>query len=337
MEKDLHYYATAVLARAAGFRVEDALTIAYAAQYVDDATEHKPIQVGDILFDPTCTAHSGIRSFNYQTQKLVFIPFHFLPPKPILSHDSHFITEPDSPFAHQLIQEALNEKNYRLSLYRLGIALHTYADTFSHSGFSGRQHIENQVYGIHIHKESKWEKVFWKKILSHILPNIGHAEVSVLPDRPFLKWKYTSRIGNIVIEKDNTREFLKACQKMYHILLQAKKIQPEPIIPWPKIEEKIYNLLTFSRENMDYRCEKWRETFEYLFHPYEFYYDKHHWRKEALNTNDVGEVTWDDFDEKDYKTLQYQMKRDFYYSDWVYFHTAAAQQRNFVIEKMPGL
>jgi hypothetical protein len=39
MEKDFHYYCIGVLAKAAGFDKGDALTIAYASQYVDDATE----------------------------------------------------------------------------------------------------------------------------------------------------------------------------------------------------------------------------------------------------------------------------------------------------------
>jgi hypothetical protein len=38
MQKDFHYYCTAVLARAAGFSPRDALTIAYASQYVDHST-----------------------------------------------------------------------------------------------------------------------------------------------------------------------------------------------------------------------------------------------------------------------------------------------------------
>ena len=48
MDFDFHYYAVAVLARAAGFTSADALTIAYASQYVDHATESAPFHVGGI-------------------------------------------------------------------------------------------------------------------------------------------------------------------------------------------------------------------------------------------------------------------------------------------------
>ena len=59
MQKDFHYHCIAVLARAAGFRQADALTIAYASQYVDDSTESEPIRVGELMFDPVRTAHTA--------------------------------------------------------------------------------------------------------------------------------------------------------------------------------------------------------------------------------------------------------------------------------------
>ena len=57
MEKDFHYYCLGILARASGFAPEEALTIAYASQYVDDCTESEPIKVGDMIFDPVRTSH----------------------------------------------------------------------------------------------------------------------------------------------------------------------------------------------------------------------------------------------------------------------------------------
>ncbi len=63
MEVDFHYYCLAVLARTVGFTKKEALTIAYASQYVDDSTESEPIMVGDILFDSVRTAHYGLDAF----------------------------------------------------------------------------------------------------------------------------------------------------------------------------------------------------------------------------------------------------------------------------------
>ena len=45
MQKDFHFYCIGVLARAAGFSIDDALIIAYASQYVDNSTEGKLIQL----------------------------------------------------------------------------------------------------------------------------------------------------------------------------------------------------------------------------------------------------------------------------------------------------
>ena len=46
MQTDFHFYCVAVLARAAGFSPDDALVLAYASQYVDDATEGEGQRLG---------------------------------------------------------------------------------------------------------------------------------------------------------------------------------------------------------------------------------------------------------------------------------------------------
>ena len=64
MQQDFHYYAIGILARAAGFNPADALVIATASQYVDDATESEriPIQVNGatLQFDPVLTAYKKL-------------------------------------------------------------------------------------------------------------------------------------------------------------------------------------------------------------------------------------------------------------------------------------
>jgi hypothetical protein len=78
MEKDFHYYCIGTLARASGFAPEDALTIAYASQYVDDSTESEPMRIGEMIFDPVRTSYEGLRSYDWSVQKRVLIPFHFI-------------------------------------------------------------------------------------------------------------------------------------------------------------------------------------------------------------------------------------------------------------------
>ena len=80
MEKDFHYYLVFGLAKLAGFSINDSETIAYASQYVDDSTESEPIiPFSDQHFDTVRTAHYNLSAFNWDVQKKIYMPFHFLP------------------------------------------------------------------------------------------------------------------------------------------------------------------------------------------------------------------------------------------------------------------
>ena len=71
MQSDFHYYCIGVLARAAGFNRDDALTIAYASQYTDDSTESELIRLeldeGRLRFDPVRTSYTGLETINSLT------------------------------------------------------------------------------------------------------------------------------------------------------------------------------------------------------------------------------------------------------------------------------
>ena len=108
MQLDFHYYCVGALARMSGFLPKHALTIAYASQYVDNATESEPVRVGGIGFDPVRTAHMGLTSFTWDVQKKIYMPFHFIPPYPVNSVDASFLTAPGSRFCH----ESLGKGNF---------------------------------------------------------------------------------------------------------------------------------------------------------------------------------------------------------------------------------
>ena len=164
MQQDVHYCLIKILAQKSGFSPDDAQIIAYACQYVDDAVEYKPIEIKNIptsfefkdrlagdVFDPICTAHKGIQyilGLKEDIQRKVYIPFHFLPDEKYGGDGYYdYCCVPDGGMARLLVERAL--KNYKHcqgddkeakigALIQLGIALHTYADTWSHQGFSGR-------------------------------------------------------------------------------------------------------------------------------------------------------------------------------------------------------
>lgn len=91
MNIDFHYYVTYLAARTAGFEKEEARTIAYAAQYVDESTEDmisKELLPGLRETTPTIESNSKILKRNVdlifedweiEQSELIWRSFHFLP------------------------------------------------------------------------------------------------------------------------------------------------------------------------------------------------------------------------------------------------------------------
>jgi len=368
MQIDFHYYCVGVLAKAAGFNSEDALTIAYASQYVDNSTESEliPIETGNgiLNFDPVLTTYKkidAIQSLSWSAQKRVWIPFHFIPPKPFspgYEQGYSFVTKPGSQFARLLVEKASKEsmKSHKRRMCRIGVALHTYADSWAHQGFSGRKYQgENDVEDIRIYdrKKESWEKLKIENIIFDVLPQIGHAEAGYFPDLTFQKWKYRSKPSNKVIQRDNTEEFLEAAQDIYNILLKMEKNNPEQPIPWEKLETKIRKLLevagskprnldkltlplysAFQSQHVGLRCKKWISEFSDMFGELstKYSYDPKAWREEAF----YGDVEWDDYSREDWGAMYpRKVRTGFWESLWVNFHRAALCQRHTVLENTP--
>lgn len=161
MQIDGHHSATYVAARAAGFDHSDAAIVAYAAQYVDDATN-----AGDIYFHNSEYMYSRIasahRMIDYNNlveaaNHLVWLPFHFLPgndglaagDEPAGGELAKLICRPDSPVARDMLRACYSDRDNRRGLHRLGVAMHVYADTFAHQGFVGAMSKANKVGQLH--------------------------------------------------------------------------------------------------------------------------------------------------------------------------------------------
>jgi hypothetical protein len=280
MQLDFHYYCIGALARMSGFSPHRALTIAYASQYVDDATESEPVSVGDIRFDPVRTAHKGLTSFTWDVQKEIYIPFHFIPPEPVNSADASFVTDPGSDFARRLWQRAISESDGLMRLCFIGTALHTIADTTAHSCFSGRRNEENDVEAICLFENGEYRHLFWQNIFYNLWPQIGHAEAGAYPDLPFLKWKYENHFGKEII-RDNPGEYLKAAERIFHDLCEISP-HDDAVHEWDEISGSIFGLLSYEDQDMEKRCAKWRDEFSSCFDPNQYLYDKLEWRRTAL-------------------------------------------------------
>jgi hypothetical protein len=367
MLEDFHYYCVAVVARAAGFPPEDALIIAYASQYVDHATESRLIRLdseGDALrFDPVRSAHYGLGTVNWSTQKRIFIPFHFLPPEPFHSearpHFS-FETAPSSRFACILLEQAAAEplENHTRRLCRIGVALHTFADSWAHQTFTGRRSPgENEVHSLEIFDREKrsFRALGMEGMLLKLAPQIGHAEAGLYPDLAYARWRYTpQRDPDSMYERDNTAAFLTAASSIYRILTEMEKRSTTPTIPWEQLEPAFRRLFAeepaqptatlaailhplrrlLRTRYLDSRSSAWRDAFGDLFkddgHAYR--YTRETWRRQALK----GKVAWDRFSSRDWDRQQpYRIRPNFWDSLWVHFHRAALQQRHYVLERLP--
>jgi hypothetical protein len=333
MRRDFHYCAIAVLARAAGFPTAQALSLAYASQYVDDAFESEPIRVGELIFEPVRTAHLGLRAVDWPVQKRIYIPFHFLPRRPLRGPGDSFLTEPAGPFARLLWSRALLERGPR-RLAALGVALHTLADGWAHRGFSGRLHPENDVERIEHRRDGRWRRLILPNLYLDLAPKVGHAQAGSSPDEPGLVWRYRRRRPSGTVERDNTREFLRAARFLFGLLREAAPTSSRAPFSWSALRPRIRERLDSPAEAVEERCEEWREAFTDLLPRSRFRYDEHAWKREALRPRRERDIDFRRVERSEYARLRFRPAERFYRTPWVLFHRAALRQRHLVLEQL---
>lgn len=350
MDKSFHYYCIRVLAEKAGFSAEHAQTIAYASQYTDDSTEHGKMTITNVpgnydysrldgqTFDPICTAHSAKNWFTRlwkwarfylkeDVQRRVLMPFHFLPPEELSTANQDqfdFVTQQNSPLANIIVENALKSLSQSANtpdtygLIKLGIALHTYADTWAHNGFSGRHSsVENDIKEIKIKREKTFRSVNpLEYIISYAAPDVGHTEACTIPDTTDSHWKAKYANKNGKLQRDNSQEFLRAAEAIYNKLITVSQ---NSHISWDSLSTKIE------------QCLKKNCTWENTFQDIVFGYSRFTWRAAALKGDSID---WDNFDdETDFHKLHFEYTG----SDirWLLFHKAAYEQRIFLEKKIP--
>jgi len=346
MQLDFHYCCVKTLAHFAGFDPEDAETIGYASQYVDDACEHKPLRVaklpslfrgtGSRWFDPTCTAWNGInylRTFFTDVQRKVFIPFHFLPGRRFQTHHDprRMMVLPGSTFSEDLVRVALKpfaEPNLRerrddwqAALIGLGIALHTYADTFSHRGFSGRRNYhENHRWAVRVWQNGCWKsKIHW--LNSFFIPSIGHASAWVYPDQPVTKWSDRRDLRGRFREYRNQILALNGARRIFLFLQQA---HGDALREWTQIKGNILQALTISSGQKSHQQQMlWAKQFPSL----QYQYDPKTWRREGMS----GPVHWEFWPGFFYGIPRFEFAGG---HKFFHFHVEARKQRLWVLEQV---
>ncbi len=295
MKKDFHYYVVYALADTAGFSPDESHTIAYASQYVDDNNEEQDIDgwVCDAFpsavktngghYRPIMTQTVSVKSLVYEIQKYVYVPFHYLPGDgdlPVKGMISAYTTTPGSRNARKLLRAALKSGD----LYRIGIALHTYADTWVHQGFTGYEEDLNSVFS-------------WSDPYRAIVPNIGHADVGNAPDEISDTWK-DHRFSGVARTVDNRERALEATKRIYQMLRSAKGGTKY----WTDVKSDLTPLV--YAEDYDDRKAKVRA---FVNKP-GLKYRKDEWGKAAMKGSFMGDLT---------------AKPGFKESDWYRFQQAA--------------
>jgi hypothetical protein len=205
MNIEFHYYSLYYLCVSAGFSESDAETIALSSQLVDESISPREVFL------------NGRRLFTEVTQNYVFWdedvgaqiyrPFHFIPGDPeeaatkrIDEKASPYVVTADSPLSRDILITALRTQN----LFRIGIALHSYADTWAHQNYSGKSEKLNSLDP------------------SSIIPSVGHLQALKRPDIPGGRWTDT-RLKPEFAGVVNAERFAIAAKMVYRFLSTYNK------------------------------------------------------------------------------------------------------------------
>jgi len=307
MEKDFHYFIIYSVAKLTGY--DKTRTIAYSSQFVDDNNEGQfSIDGGRSSFPEKIPANGGSYypimtqslsplSLDIYIQRYVYIPFHFLPGDnnvKIKGKENPLSTTPNSQNARALLKAALDSNDP----YRIGIALHTFTDTWSHQNFTGLCEDWNALYP-------------WYNVFKSIVPNIGHAEAGHLPDVISEDW-VDYRINKKI---NNRKRAFEAVAEIYKIMRERSGKGPD----WKDVADEYEQIIEAA--SYDERIEEIAKMLQNRGLGAIPNYSKNDWIDAALCKTDIV-IT---------------MSAEFLSTDWYRFHQRAKAHFAVVMNLMREL
>lgn len=316
MDIQYHYFVIRTLAAYSGFSEDEAQSIAYYSQQVDDFTNWLPMYVdkeppefftenglaksiedGTWMVVPHPTGIDVIQSLEEHYRHTTLAAFHFLPSEALedlkkrdgfTRADYRCVCASDTDHSilmWQIIRNAVKsvqEQRTEKSLMHLGMALHTYADTYAHCGYSGLSGWENKAvikkaFSQLEHKEevSDIERLFYK-----CLPHIGHGNSGHVPDI----CSYQIDVAMLSdeddedyskhIQRDNLSSFLACSRSILDILCSASGKEAISDREWDGLSEKLTQAMPVktsqeSEKKKGELAKHWNHYFPDISYSYE--------------------------------------------------------------------
>ena len=311
MNINFHYFAIKVLAIKAGFKEDDAQKIAFYSQAVDDYDIYTPILVENIpsyaqylskkvsdkwLFSPVTTGFSNW--FDYarlvleSNQRSITIPFHFIPTQKLtipVSSRTEYRVRPGKMSTPSLIRDMLVEardmyikSSVPTNLIRIGILLHTFADTYAHQNFSGFWGWENNAKLTFAVDSSDLQDTY-EPPKNIKIPPVGHANLNQIPDIPNLTYSWEQKCSgkdsySISYTRNNIEEFCSVSLEILNYLLSCNKQLPISENAWKELIDDVKKGFCITEKEVSKLADHWHIHFPNI----KFYYEK----DELFKTND---------------------------------------------------
>lgn len=262
-------------------------------------------------FVPVNTGFSGVDYvllISQSVQENTVIPFHFIPTEQ-LNHingneenggDRRNYRAKRFDNTPSLLKSLLNyiaslyqlKSKSSMSLIRLGIILHIFADTYAHQSFSGYRGWENDSKITRVIDNITNEDVTskYRRRITDNLPSIGHANVSTILDESKLSFTINLKINNDdtsygeVYTRNNTTEFLLAARYILNYLRRCKGNTPISDEDWLALEQNLRQAFLTSNKKVESLIVHWSSIFNNI----EFYYDENKLKKPLDNYFDFN-------------------------------------------------